>query len=107
MKKYCLVLLPALMLGLLAGCQTRKPLRLSHYRKNLIIDKYCQVRVEGQKGLVDKANLRQGLVMRMVTEKSPIMVHVHRDVPREEFDDFLAEMKAAGFRNLLFRDYRE
>jgi len=105
MKNYSIPLL--LLLALVAGCNSLKPLRLSHYRKNIIIDKFCNVRVHGQKGLVDKSNLRQGLVMRGVAEKSNIMVHVHRDVPREEFDDFLAEMKGAGFRNLLFRDYRD
>lgn len=107
MKKWSLLILSIALLGLTAGCRTRKPLRLSHYRKNLIIDKFLNVRVEGQRGIINKNNLRQELVMRMVTEKSAIMVHVHRDVPREEFDDFLMELKAAGFKNLLFRIYKD
>lgn len=107
MRKYTVLIAAAVLIALLPSCRTRKPLRMSHYRKNVIIEKDMQIRVHGQDGYLDKSNLRQGLVMRMVTEKSPIMLHVHRDVPREEFDDLLAELKAAGFRDLLFQVYKD
>ena len=107
MKKYIVLVLAAVALAAVPACQTRTPPQMSHYRKNVIVEKDLKIRVYGQNGYVDRNNLRQGLVMRMVTEKSRIMLHVHRDVPREDFDDLLAELKTAGFKDLLFRDYRD
>ena len=106
-KKYCILLVSVLILGSLAGCSTRRPPRFSHVRKNVVVEKDLKIRVDGQQGYIDRSNLRQGLVMRMVTEKSPIMLHIHRDVPREDFDELLSELRSAGFRDMKFSAYRD
>ena len=90
---------------LLSACAGQK-LQLSYYRKNIIIEQDARIRVEREQDYLEFNNLRQELVKRLITEKSAIMVHVHRKLPREDFDRIYAKLRAEGFNNLSFRTYR-
>ena len=82
------------------GCSTAKPLKFHYYSRNLVLGKDAVLRVENEP--VDFTNLRQELVKRMITEVTPVVLHVHRQAPRPAFDTVVKGLKAEGFRNLSF-----
>jgi len=85
----------------LLGCSTAQPLTLSYYSRNLVLDKDSVLKIDDRP--IDQANLRQELVNRTINDNTPIVLHVHRDVPAETFDTVVNHLKAEGFRNLSFR----
>ena len=97
MRRTWLGVLFALTAAGFLGCATAKPLKLSYYSRNLIIDKGDVIRVE--KDVVPLDNLRQDMVNRGIKEDSPIIVHVHHDVSPSFFDAVVDKLKAEGFRN--------
>lgn len=98
MRTTCLGMLFALIAAGFLGCATAKPLKLSYYSRNVVIDKGNVVRVE--KDVVPTDNLRQEMVNRGISESSSIVVHVHRDVSPSMFDAVVDKLRAEGFRNI-------
>lgn len=97
MRSTCLAIVFALVAAGFLGCATAKPLKLSYYSRNLVIDKGDVVRVE--KDVVPMDNLRQEMVNRGIKEDSPLVIHVHRDVSPSMFDAVVDKLEAEGFRN--------
>jgi len=83
------------------GCATAHPLKFSYYSRNLVLGKDNVLKVDDQP--IDQANLRQDLVNRTINEDTPIVLHVHRDVPAGAFDNIVNRLKKGGFRNLSFQ----
>jgi len=46
-------------------------------------------------------------VNRTINEDTPIVLHVHRDVPAEAFDNIVNCLKKEGFRNLSFQIFTD
>lgn len=105
MKKRYALLLAMATVCLFSSCAGRR-LKLSYYRKNIIIEQDGRIRVGREEGYIDFGNLRQELVNRLITEKSPVTVHVHRELPREDFDKIYRKLRSEGFSDLSFRTYR-
>jgi len=87
------------------GCSTVHPLKFDYYSRNLVLGKDNVLKIDDQR--VDQANLRQELVSRTINETTPIVLHIHRDVTAETFDEVVNHLKAEGFRNLSFKIFTD
>ena len=98
-------ILPFMLLALcmLSACAEGR-IKLAHYHKNIIIEQDGKILVDND--YLKKDNLRQELIRKTIVEKSPIIVHIHHKLPRQDFESIIKELRAEGFNNLSFRSYK-
>lgn len=95
MKKLLAAVFVACILA--CGCWA-PPLQLKYYSKNVIVAADGTLSYEGKK--LSLKNLKQNLVANMIMQNSPITIHFHKKVSREEFDMIVGKFKQEGFANL-------
>lgn len=83
---------------LIIGCNSIQPLTLRHYSKNIIANKDKTLFLE--KDQIDFKNLRHELVSRLVTTTTPIVIHIHKDLPPSMAEAVFDKLKTEGFTNL-------
>jgi len=83
---------------LIIGCSSIQPLTLRHYSKNIIAKKDKTLFLE--KDQIDFKNLRHELVTRLVTTTTPIVIHIHKDLPHSMACALFDKLNAEGFTNV-------
>ncbi|OGV61884.1 MAG: hypothetical protein A2283_06260 [Lentisphaerae bacterium RIFOXYA12_FULL_48_11] len=83
---------------LIVGCNSIQPLTLRHYSKNIIAKKDKTLFLE--KDQIDFKNLKHELIARLVATTTPIVVHIHKDLPHSMAESLLDKLKTEGFANI-------
>ncbi|MCK5850141.1 MAG: hypothetical protein KAH23_04440 [Kiritimatiellae bacterium] len=98
-------ILPLMLLALcmLSSCSGGW-IQLANFHKNVVIEQDGRIIVDND--YLALSDLRQELIRKLITEKSPIIVHVHYKLPRQEFETIISKLRAEGFNNLSFRRYK-
>lgn len=86
------------LLAYLAGCNSIQPLTLRHYSKNIIANKDKTLFLEKEQ--IDFKDLKRELVSRLVSTTTPIVVHIHKDLPRTMAEALLNRLKTDGFADV-------
>lgn len=97
-----------ILIGLLlcgAACSSVKPLKMAYYRKNIVVKADGTLWANEKK--VNMDTLRSDLVAQMIFEDTPIMIHFHNDLTRDDFDRILGKLKENGFKNCRCTVYRD
>lgn len=85
----------------ISGCASfvaAKPLKLSPYRRNIIIRQDASVLIESE--TIDFRKLQKELAKRAFVDKDRIALHTHEDVPPQVFEAVFDALMKLGYRNI-------
>jgi hypothetical protein len=90
----------------LCSCQTTSDqLRLSQYRRNIVIREDNSILIE--KDVIDYKNFRTELANRIVTSSDSIILHVHDSVSGAVLEAVYKKLLSYGYKKIDFRRYAD
>lgn len=91
--------------ALMTGCSSVKPLKLNDQRRNIVITADNHLKIEND--YINFKDLKSELIKRLITNSTPITIHVHEKSSSKAFDTLYEKLTYEGFKKLDFEMYNK